>query len=189
LSSAANPRALKATSTSIDGVIILEPRVFGDERGFFLESYNKQAMAEAGITEQFVQDNHSFSAHNVLRGMHYQVQRPQGKLVRVLTGEILDVVLDLRRTSRTFGRWEAVSLSGQNKRILWVPPGLAHGFRVVSENANVLYKATDYYFPNFEKTILWNDPQLKIDWQLDGEPTISEKDRKGIPFSQAETYD
>jgi dTDP-4-dehydrorhamnose 3,5-epimerase len=136
-----------------------------------------------------VQDNHSFSAHNVLRGLHYQVQRPQGKLVRVLTGEILDVVLDIRRKSRTFGRWEAVPLSGQNKRILWVPPGMAHGFRVVSENAHVLYKASDYYFPNLEKTILWNDPALKIDWQLDGDPIISEKDRKGVPFSQAETYE
>ena len=189
LSSGANARALSTIPTSIDGVLILEPRVFGDERGFFLESYNKQTMAETGITEQFVQDNHSFSAHDVLRGLHYQVQRPQGKLVRVLSGEILDVVLDIRRKSQTFGQWEAVPLSGQNKRILWVPPGFAHGFRVVSENAHVLYKATDYYLPNLEKTILWSDPGLKIDWQLDGDPIISEKDGRGVLFSQAETYD
>jgi dTDP-4-dehydrorhamnose 3,5-epimerase len=146
-------------------------------------------MAEIGIDEDFVQDNHSFSARNVVRGLHYQVQRPQGKLVRVVVGEILDVAVDLRRSSPTFGRWEGVRLSGENKRMLWIPPGFAHGFRVVSETAHVLYKTTDFYFPEFEHTLAWNDPGLKIDWQLAGAPIVSAKDRMGTPFAKAEVYE
>lgn len=180
---------LKKISTSLPGVFILEPRVFGDERGFFFESYNQQTMSDVGITERFVQDNHSCSSRNVLRGLHYQVKHPQGKLVRVAEGEIIDVAVDLRRSSPTFGGWEAVRLSGANKRMLWIPPGLAHGFRVVSERAHVLYKATDYYAPEHERTLAWNDPQLKIKWELDGDPIISAKDQRGVAFQQAESYD
>ncbi|MGZ4988904.1 MAG: dTDP-4-dehydrorhamnose 3,5-epimerase [Limisphaerales bacterium] len=173
----------------LPGVLLLEPKVFGDARGFFLESYNERSMAEIGINGTFVQDNHSYSAHNVLRGLHYQVRRPQGKLVRVAVGEILDVVVDLRRSSLQFGKSYAVRLSGANKRMLWVPAGFAHGFCVVSESAHVLYKATEFYAPELERSLLWNDPDLGIDWQLDGEPQLSDKDRKGTPFHQAETYD
>jgi len=180
---------LKKISTSLPGVFILEPRVFGDERGFFFESYNQQTMSDVGIAERFVQDNHSCSSRNVLRGLHYQVKHPQGKLVRVAEGEIIDVAVDLRRSSPTFGGWEAVRLSGANKRMLWIPPGLAHGFRVVSERAHVLYKATDYYAPEHERTLAWNDPQLKIKWELDGDPIISAKDQRGVAFQQAESYD
>ena len=180
---------MKVKQGSLAGVLILEPRVFGDERGFFLESFNQRVMQEAGISEAFVQDNHSFSTRNVLRGLHYQMQRPQGKLVRAIGGEILDVVVDLRRSSPTFGGWEAVRLSGENKAMLWIPPGFAHGFRVISDTVHVLYKATDFYFPEFEHTILWDDPQLRIDWQLDGEPVISKKDRAGLPFVKAEYYE
>ena len=180
---------MKVTRASLNGVLILEPRILGDERGYFLESYNQRTMAEVGIHEHFVQDNHSFSAHNVVRGLHYQIQRPQGKLVRVVAGEVLDVAVDLRRNSPTFGRWEAVRLSGQNNRMLWMPAGLAHGFRVVSNDAHVLYKATDFYFPEFDRTLAWNDPDLKIDWQLDGEAIVSGKDNLGIPFRQAEVYE
>ncbi len=145
--------ALKKIPTSLPGVFILEPRVFGDERGFFFESYNQRIMAEAGIVERFVQDNHSCSSRNVLRGLHYQVKQPQGKLVRVVEGEILDVAVDMRRSSPSFGRWEAVRLSGENKRMLWIPAGFAHGFRVLSEKAHVLYKATDFYAPEHERTL------------------------------------
>ncbi len=180
---------LKKIPTSLPDVFILEPRVFGDERGFFFESYNEQVMQRAGITERFVQDNHSCSTRNVLRGLHYQITRTQGKLVRVAEGEILDVAVDMRRSSPTFGRWEAVRLSGENKRMLWIPPGLAHGFRVLSEKAHVLYKATDFYAPEHERTVAWNDPQLKIDWELDGEPIVSAKDRRGAAFGDAETCD
>jgi len=180
---------MKVTQTTIPGLLILEPRVFGDERGFFLESYNEKTMAEIGIRDRFVQDNHSYSARNVLRGLHYQMQHPQGKLVRVITGEILDVAVDVRRSSPAFGKWEAVTLSGENKRILWLPPGFAHGFRVVSETAHVMYKATDFYTPQSERSILWNDPDLKIDWKLDGEPLVSAKDQQGVRFSQAEVFE
>ncbi len=179
---------MKKTETSLPGVLLLEPRVFGDDRGFFLESYNERTFADLGIREKFVQDNHSFSSRNVLRGLHYQIQHPQGKLVRAITGEILDVVLDLRRSSQTFGKWESFRLSGENKRILWVPPGFAHGFRVVSETANVTYKTTDFYSVEHEQTISWNDPDLKIDWQLDGEPTISAKDQRGQKLSTAVAF-
>jgi dTDP-4-dehydrorhamnose 3,5-epimerase len=180
--------AVKKTPTSLPGVVILEPRVFGDERGFFLESYNERAFAELGIKERFVQDNHSSSRRNVLRGLHYQIKQPQGKLVRAVEGEILDVAVDVRRTSPTFGRWEAVRLSGENKRMLWIPAGFAHGFLVISEKAQVLYKATDYYAPEHERTLMWNDPGLKIDWKLEGDPIVSAKDQRGMALHDAETF-
>jgi len=184
---------MKKIETSLVGVLLLEPRVFGDDRGFFLESYNQRTFAEIGITDQFVQDNHSYSERNVIRGLHYQIQQPQGKLVRAITGEILDVALDLRRRSATFGKWEAFTLSAENKRMLWVPRGFAHGFRVVSQTANVLYKATDFYAPEHERTVAWNDPALKIAWQIDsraGESAIvSGKDQRGATFQQAEKFD
>jgi dTDP-4-dehydrorhamnose 3,5-epimerase len=181
--------ALKKIPTSLPGVFILEPRVFGDERGFFFESYNQQIMADVGIVDKFVQDNHSCSPRNVLRGLHYQLKHSQGKLVRVAEGEILDVAVDMRRSSPTFGRWEAVRLSGENKRMLWVPVGFAHGFLVLSEKAHVLYKATDFYAPGHERTLAWNDPSLKIKWELDGEPIVSSKDQRGVAFRDAESYD
>jgi dTDP-4-dehydrorhamnose 3,5-epimerase len=179
---------LKKIPTSLPGVFALEPRVFGDERGFFFESYNQRIMAEAGIVENFVQDNHSCSSRNVLRGLHYQLRRPQGKLVRVVEGEILDVAVDMRRSSPTFGGWEAVRLSGDNKWMLWIPAGFAHGFLVLSEKAHVLYKATDFYSPEHERTLAWNDPQLKINWELDGEPIVSMKDQRGAAFRDAESF-
>ena len=181
--------ALTIISTSLPGVLILEPRVFGDGRGFFLESYNRRMMAEAGIIEEFVQDNHSCSSRNVLRGLHYQVKQPQGKLVRVVEGEILDVAVDMRCSSPSFGRWEAVRLSGKNKRMLWIPVGFAHGFRVLSEKAHVLYKATDFYAPEHERTVAWNDPELKVNWEVDGEPIVSAKDQRGTAFRDAESFD
>jgi dTDP-4-dehydrorhamnose 3,5-epimerase len=181
--------AIKKISTSLPDVFVLEPRVFGDQRGFFLESYSEKTFAEAGIAERFVQDNHSFSTRNVLRGLHYQIQHAQGKLVRVADGEILDVAVDLRRSSPTFGKWEAVRLSGANKRMLWIPAGFAHGFRVTSDTAHVLYKATDYYAPEFERTVAWNDPDLKIEWDLDGEPVVSAKDQRGVALRDAEAFE
>ena len=180
---------LRKIPTSLPGVVILEPRVFSDERGFFFESYNQQTMTDVGITERFVQDNHSCSSRNVLRGLHYQVKHPQGKLVRVADGEILDVAVDMRRSAESFGRWEAVRLSGENKRMLWIPAGFAHGFRVLSEKAHVLYKATDFYAPEDECTLAWNDPHLKINWELNGEPIVSAKDQRGVAFRDAESYD
>jgi dTDP-4-dehydrorhamnose 3,5-epimerase len=180
---------MKRLDTSLAGAFLLEPRVFGDSRGFFLESYNERVMAELGIREKFVQDNHSYSTHNVVRGLHYQLRHPQGKLVRVVAGEILDVVVDLRRSSPTFGKWDALTLSAENKRMLWIPPGLAHGFRVVSADAHVLYKATDFYDPPGECTLRWNDEDLEIDWQLDASPIVSAKDQAGIPFREIQTFD
>jgi dTDP-4-dehydrorhamnose 3,5-epimerase len=180
---------MKRIDTQLEGLFIVEPKVFGDSRGFFLESYNERVLAELGIRERFVQDNHSYSSRNVVRGLHYQIQQPQGKLIRVIVGEILDIVVDVRKSSRTYGKWEAIPLSGENKRMLWIPAGFAHGFRVVSESAHVLYKATDFYAPERERTIAWNDPELKIDWQLDGEPIVSAKDQHGSPFRGAETFD
>jgi dTDP-4-dehydrorhamnose 3,5-epimerase len=181
--------ALNRIPTSLPGVFVLEPRVFSDERGFFFESYNQRLMEDAGISENFVQDNHSCSSRNVLRGLHYQVKHPQGKLVRVVEGEIVDVAVDLRRSSATFGHSEAVQLSGANKRMLWIPVGFAHGFRVLSEKAHVLYKATDFYAPEYERTLAWNDPQLRIDWQIDGSPIISAKDQRGVALADAETFE
>jgi dTDP-4-dehydrorhamnose 3,5-epimerase len=181
--------AIRTISTSLPGVVILEPRVFGDERGFFLESYNEKTFAAVGIAERFVQDNHSSSGRNVLRGLHYQIKPPQGKLVRVVEGEILDVAVDVRRSSPKFGLWEAVRLSSENKRMLWIPVGFAHGFRVISEKAQVLYKATDYYAPQHERTLAWNDPDLKIQWELDAEPIVSAKDQRGAALREAETFE
>jgi dTDP-4-dehydrorhamnose 3,5-epimerase len=181
--------AFKKISTSLPEVFILEPRVFGDERGFFLESYNELKMAEIGITDKFVQDNHSCSSRNVLRGLHYQVKHPQGKLVRVAEGEILDVAVDLRRRSPEFGKWEAVRLSGENNRMLWIPVGFAHGFRVLSDKAHVLYKATDFYTPEHERTLAWNDPHLNIEWELDSDPIVSIKDQRGAAFDDAEVFE
>jgi|HubBroStandDraft_4_1064222.scaffolds.fasta_scaffold165348_2 dTDP-4-dehydrorhamnose 3,5-epimerase len=181
--------AMKQISTSLPGVVILEPRVFGDERGFFLESYNQKVFAELGIEPWFVQDNHSSSGRNVLRGLHYQIKQAQGKLVRVVEGEILDVAVDVRRSSPRFGGWEAVRLSEENKRMLWIPAGFAHGFRVISEKAQVLYKATDYYAPEHERTLAWNAPDLKINWELEGEPIVSAKDLRGVALGEAETFE
>ncbi len=180
---------MKKHATSLPGVVLLEPRVFGDDRGFFLESYNQRAFADLGITDAFVQDNHSCSEKNVVRGLHYQIQQAQGKLVRVITGEILDVALDLRRSSATLGKWEVFTLSGENKLMLWIPRGFAHGFRVASASAHVVYKTTDFYAPEHERTIAWNEPTLNIDWRLDGEPIISPRDKRGVRFENAELFD
>jgi dTDP-4-dehydrorhamnose 3,5-epimerase len=180
---------MKVTQTTLAGVLLLEPIVFTDSRGFFLESYNKQTLAKLGIVDEFVQDNHSFSRRNVLRGLHYQIRHAQGKLVRAVSGEIFDVAVDLRRSSPTFGRWLGETLSGENKRMLWIPPGFAHGFAVVSENAQVLYKASDYYDAASERTLAWNDSDLNIDWQLRTAPILSEKDRQGVPFRSAELFE
>lgn len=178
--------------TEIPEVCILEPRVFGDDRGFFFESFNAKVFAEAtGVAVEFVQDNHSKSSRGVLRGLHYQLVQPQGKLVRVVAGEVFDVAVDLRKSSSTFGRWVGAYLSGENKRQLWVPAGFAHGFIVLSESAEFLYKTTDYYLPAHERAILWNDPNLAIQWPMpDGftEPLLSDKDRKGLRFTEAETF-
>jgi dTDP-4-dehydrorhamnose 3,5-epimerase len=170
-------------------VLLLVPDVFGDARGFFFESYNRRKFAAAtGLEVEFVQDNHSRSARNVLRGLHYQVRQPQGKLVRVVAGEIWDVAVDLRRASPTFGRWAAASLDAVSHRMLWVPPGFAHGFLVLSGTADVVYKTTDFYAPEHERTLLWNDPALAVHWPLAGEPVMTDKDRRGIPLAGAETF-
>jgi len=179
---------LKATKTSLHGVLVLEPRIFEDDRGFFLESYNERSLEAVGIKERFVQDNHSYSRHNVLRGLHYQVNFPQCKLVRAITGEIFDVAVDLRRSSSTFGKWFGLTLSAENKLMLWIPSGFAHGFHVLSDGADVLYKATAFYAPQSERTIAWNDPDLAIPWDLSERPIISEKDSKGIRFRDAEIF-
>jgi dTDP-4-dehydrorhamnose 3,5-epimerase len=182
-------QAMKVTQTLLPGALLLEPRVFGDDRGFFLESYNERAMAAVGIAGHFVQDNHSLSARNVLRGLHYQVNCPQGKLIRVAVGDVFDVAVDLRRSSPAFGKWYGVKLSGDNKQMLWIPPGLAHGFLVLSETAHVLYKATEFYSPENERIIAWNDPDLGIDWQLNGAvPVVSVRDSQGLPFRDAEKF-
>lgn len=176
--------------TAIPDVILIEPKVFKDERGFFLESYQKQRFAEQGIQAEFVQDNHSKSVHGVLRGLHYQIRQPQGKLVRVIAGEIFDVAVDIRRKSPTFGQWVGDFLSAENQRMIWIPPGFAHGFFVTSPEAEVLYKATDYYAPEWERTIVWNDPTIQINWPIgDTPPILSAKDANGKPLSQAETYE
>jgi dTDP-4-dehydrorhamnose 3,5-epimerase len=180
---------LRVERTSIPEVMVIEPKVIGDARGFFYESYNRRSFAAAtGLDVEFVQDNHSRSARNVLRGLHYQVRQPQGKLVRVVAGEIWDVAVDLRRASPTFGRWTATRLDAESHRMLWIPPGFAHGFVVLSGPADVLYKATDFYAPEHERTLLWSDPQIGIAWPLSGEPVMSEKDRRGVPLGGAETF-
>jgi dTDP-4-dehydrorhamnose 3,5-epimerase len=180
---------MKIISTSIPDVLILEPQVFQDDRGFFLESYNEKVFAkETGITPHFVQDNHSSSRQNVLRGLHYQIQQPQAKLVRVVVGSILDVAVDIRQSSPTFGQWVSCILSAENKRQFWIPEGFAHGFLVLSEVAEVLYKATDYYAPNYDRTLLWDDPDIGIEWNLQAEPILSAKDQKGQPLKNAEVF-
>jgi dTDP-4-dehydrorhamnose 3,5-epimerase len=176
--------------TNINEVLIIEPQIFGDERGFFFESFNEKKFSEqTGINIRFVQDNHSKSIKNVLRGLHYQLIQPQGKLVRVVAGNILDIAVDIRKSSRTFGQWISCELSAENKRQLWVPPGFAHGFVVRSEVAEVLYKTTDYYLPSGDRTILWDDPDLAIDWQLNTTPILSTKDQAGKLFKQADIFD
>ena len=180
---------MKVTRTAIPDVLILEPKVFEDERGFFFESFNRRQFTElTGNNVDFVQDNHSRSAKNVLRGLHYQIQHPQGKLVRVTQGEVFDVAVDIRKSSPTFGKWVGMVLSAENKKQLWIPEGFAHGFVVTSDSAEFLYKTTDYWYPEHERTIQWNDPQLAIDWQLNSMPLVSSKDTKGISFAEAEPF-
>src|SRR5438034_7238622 len=179
---------MKVTPTALPDILLIEPRVFGDARGYFFESYNQRALAEAGVAAEFVQDNHSLSARNVLRGLHYQIEHAQGKLVRVSAGEVFDVAVDIRRSSPTFGRWTGLRLSAQNKRMLWIPPGYAHGFLVLSEAAEFLYKTTDYWYPEHERTLLWDDPALGIAWPLEGQPVVAAKDAAGRPLELADVY-
>jgi dTDP-4-dehydrorhamnose 3,5-epimerase len=180
---------MKVTTTAIPDVLILEPRVFEDNRGFFLESYNQQRFDDAvGRNVRFLQDNHSRSLRHVLRGLHYQIHQPQGKLVRVIAGEVFDVAVDLRRSSPTFGKFVSIVLSAANKKQLWIPEGFAHGFLVLSEAAEFLYKTTDYYSPQDERCVIWNDPAIGIDWPKDGEPMLSAKDLAGLPLSKAEVF-
>jgi dTDP-4-dehydrorhamnose 3,5-epimerase len=180
---------MKATPLVIPDVVLIEPKVFGDDRGFFYESFNQtQFDAAVGRKVTFVQDNHSRSAENVLRGLHYQIQQPQGKLVRVVQGEVFDVAVDIRKSSPTFGKWVGEILSAENKRQLWIPEGFAHGFVVLSDSAEFLYKTTDYYAPAFERCIIWNDPALAIDWPIDGDPVLSGKDAQGTALRTAEVF-
>ncbi|NES99775.1 MAG: dTDP-4-dehydrorhamnose 3,5-epimerase [Sphaerospermopsis sp. SIO1G1] len=180
---------MQVFSTEIPDVLRIEPKVFGDERGFFYESFNGKVFLEkTGISYNFVQDNHSRSSKNVLRGLHYQIKQPQGKLVRVAVGEVFDVAVDLRKTSPSFGQWVGVYLSAKNKHQLWVPPGFAHGFLVLSDYAEFLYKTTDYYAPEYDRTILWSDPDLGINWPIENQPIISAKDQVGKLFAEAEVY-
>ncbi len=180
---------MQVVETPITGVVLIEPKVFGDARGFFFESYNTKRFEElTGVHTTFVQDNHSRSAKGVLRGLHYQIQQPQGKLVRVVAGEVFDVAVDLRRSSPTFGKWCGYKLSAENKRELWVPPGCAHGFLVTSDSAEFLYKTTDYWAPEHERCIRWDDAQLGVHWPLEAAPLLSAKDAQGMSFASAETY-
>ncbi len=179
---------MKVLETALPGVLLLEPPAFSDARGQFFESYNRRTLADLGLAVDFVQDNHSISTRAVLRGLHYQIQQPQGKLVRVVVGEVLDVAVDLRRSSPHFGRWATFVLSAANRRMAWIPPGFAHGFLVRSATAEFLYKTTDYWAPAFERTVRWDDPQLAIDWQLSDAPILSAKDASGALLSEAETF-
>ena len=180
---------MKVTPTAIPDVLIIEPKVFGDARGFFYESFNQKAFNEAtGTDYQFVQDNHSRSTKGVLRGLHYQIQQPQGKLVRVVRGAVFDVAVDIRKSSPTFGKWVGVELSEENHKQLWVPPGFAHGFLVTSESAEFLYKTTDYYAPEYERCIVWDDAALAIDWRYQGAPNLSAKDAQGLSLAQADVF-
>ena len=179
---------MKLTPTELPDVLMIEPKVFGDSRGFFFESYNRRALAGTPLDVEFVQDNHSRSAHGVLRGLHYQIEHAQGKLVRVTEGEVFDVAVDLRRNSPTFGRWAGATLSAQNRRMLWIPPGFAHGFLVVSDAAEFLYKTTDYWYPQHERSLLWNDAALGIRWPLSGPPTLAAKDASAPPLAQADVF-
>lgn len=179
---------MQVIATQHPDVLLLRPKVFGDARGFFFESYNRKAYAEVGIGAEFVQDNHSRSAKGVLRGLHYQIRQPQGKLVRVVAGEVFDVAVDLRRSSPHFGRVASMRLSAETHEMAWIPPGFAHGFLVLSEYAEFLYKTTDYYAPEHERSLLWNDPALCIDWPLAGEPLLSAKDQAALPLAGCEVY-
>jgi dTDP-4-dehydrorhamnose 3,5-epimerase len=180
---------VKVLQTDIPDVLIIEPRVFDDDRGFFYESYNEREFAkQIGLNVRFVQDNHSRSVRNVLRGLHYQIKQPQGKLVRVVAGEVYDVAVDLRKGSPTFGKWVGTTLSAENKRILWIPPGFAHGFLALSESADCLYKATNYYAPDQERIIIWCDPEIGIQWPSQEKPIISDRDKKGQRFADAEVF-
>jgi dTDP-4-dehydrorhamnose 3,5-epimerase len=179
---------MNVTATSLPGVLLIEPRVFGDSRGFFLETFSTQRYAEADITDPFVQDNWSHSCRGTLRGLHFQIQHPQGKLVHVMQGEIFDVAVDVRQDSPTFGKWVGVTLSAENKRQLWIPPGFAHGFTVLSETADFVYKCTDIYAPEHERTLLWNDESIGVEWPLDTDPILSEKDRNGTTFDKLQTF-
>jgi dTDP-4-dehydrorhamnose 3,5-epimerase len=179
---------MQVIKTQHPEVLLLRPKVFGDARGFFFESYNREAFARIGITAEFVQDNHSRSAKGVLRGLHYQISQPQGKLVRVTAGEVFDVAVDLRRSSPHFGRVASFRLSAESHDMAWIPPGFAHGFQVLSEHAEFLYKTTDYYAPAFERCLRWNDPALAIDWPLDGAPLLSAKDQAGLPLAECEVF-
>ena len=180
---------MKVTPTAIPDVLLVEPRVFGDARGFFFESWNERAFSGAvGRKVAFVQDNHSSSARNVLRGLHYQLRQPQGKLVRVIAGEVFDVAVDVRRSSPTFGKWVGEHLSAANRRMLWVPEGFAHGFVVLSESAEFLYKTTDYYAPEHERTLMWNDPAVGVRWPLEGEPLLKPRDAEGTPLAGLEPF-
>lgn len=180
---------LNVVQTALPEVLILEPKVFGDERGFFMESFNARQFEQAtGLKREFVQDNHSKSARNVLRGLHYQIQHPQGKLVRVVAGQVFDVAVDLRKSSPNFGQWVGVTLSAENKRQLWVPEGFAHGFVVTSDYAEFLYKTTDYWYPEFERSLLWSDPALAIEWPISGQPLVAAKDAAGVVLANAEAY-
>ena len=181
---------MKAYASALPGVLILEPRVFGDERGFFLESWNAKTFREAtGLDPVFVQDNHSRSARNVLRGVHYQLEKPQGKLVRVVSGAVWDVAVDLRRSSPQFGRWAATELSAENKKQVWIPPGFGHAFLVLSEAADVLYKATQYWFAEYDRSLRWDDPAVGIAWPVDGRPVLAAKDASAPSLAQAQVYD
>jgi dTDP-4-dehydrorhamnose 3,5-epimerase len=176
--------------TQIPDVMLIEPQVFGDNRGFFMETWQRRSFAEHGIDFDFVQDNHSMSGKGILRGLHYQIKHPQGKLVRVISGEVFDVAVDIRKNSPWFGKWTGATLSADNKRMFWVPPGFAHGFYVVSDQAEFVYKCTDFYAPEHERSILWNDPDIGITWPLDGnDPVLSDKDRQAQPFVQAEVFE
>ncbi len=180
---------MQATKLSIQDVVLFEPKVFGDDRGFFFESFNNRVFEQAtGLKRNFVQDNHSRSVKNVLRGLHYQIQHPQGKLVRVTAGEVYDVAVDIRKSSPTFGKWVGEKLSAENKRMMWVPEGFAHGFVVLSEVAEVLYKTTDYWYPEHERSIIWNDPDIGIQWQIAGAPVLAKKDAEGSPFTSADLF-
>ena len=180
---------MKVQATIIPDLLIIEPSVFGDERGFFFESYNQQRWHEqTGLTTRFVQENHSSSVQNVLRGLHYQIRQPQAKLVRVIVGEVFDVAVDIRKSSPTFGRWVGQHLSAENKKQFWVPEGFAHGFVVLSEVAEFLYLTTDYYAPEHERAIIWNDPDINIDWPLTGKPNLSAKDREAVLFKDADLF-
>lgn len=181
---------MKSTRLAIPDVVLIEPKVFGDARGFFFESFNQKAFDEAtGTRHDFVQDNHSRSRKGVLRGLHYQIEQPQGKLVRVVRGSVFDVAVDIRKSSPTFGQWVGAELTEENQHQLWVPPGFAHGFVVLSDTADFLYKTTDYYAPEHERCIAWNDPDIGVDWHFDGEPSLSAKDAQGVAFKAAQVFE